>query len=99
MWLVVSFIAALVATLAFLRLKAAGKKYKLDFLALMLWGTFIMVLVDHSIAFLEGGPFIETTTDGLITSASLLGIAMVVSVLLVWAIAVCTPLGARICVD
>jgi hypothetical protein len=96
MWLVITFIAALAATLALLRLKGAGKKYKLDMLALMLWGTFIMVLVDHSIAFLQGGPFIEATTDGLITNSSLLGGIMVAVVLIVWAIAAFTPLGAHI---
>ncbi|MFH1895319.1 MAG: hypothetical protein ABIJ74_01915 [archaeon] len=96
MWLIITFIAALTASIAWMKIK--NKKFKLGFLALMLWGTFIMVLVDHSIAFLgEGSPFIEFSTDGLISNAGLLGIAMLVPVFIVWLAAVFTPLGKKIC--
>lgn len=88
MWLVVSLVAAATASAAFVFLREKRKPFKLGLLALMLWGTFIMVLVDHLIAYLEGGPFIEFTTDGLIPDATLLGIAMVLPILIVWGAAV-----------
>ena len=97
MWLIVALIAALAATAAYALLKER-KKYKLGFLSLMLWGMFLMVLVDRSIAYFEGGQFIEATTDGLVASSALLGIAMLLPVLLIWAIAAFTQLGARICI-
>ncbi len=88
MWLIVTFIAAIAATAMYLESERLGKLYKLDFLALMLWGTFIMVLVDHLIAFMEEGTFIELTTDGLIESSAVLGLAMIVPILIIWMIAV-----------
>lgn len=56
----------------------------------MLIGTFIMVLVDHVIAFIAGEPFIEATTDGLIGSGAILGLLMVLSVFVIWLISVFT---------
>ena len=97
MWLIVSLFAALVATVLFCSLKEQRKKFRLDLLALMLWGMTIMVFVDHSISYLEGEPFIELTTNGLIPNATLLGFAMLVPVLTVWAVAAFTPLGEAIC--
>ncbi len=98
MWLVVSLVAALAASAAYMKLPSQRKQYKLGFLALMLWGTTIMVAVDHAMAFLSGEPFIEFTTDGIISSGVLLGVAMLVPIFLVWTIAVYTPLGKRIAV-
>ena len=84
MWLVVSLAAAVAATLAYSLLKKDRKRLKLGLLSLMLWGTVIMIFVDHLIAFLEGGPFIEVTTGGLIGSGTVLGLAMLVPILAVW---------------
>ncbi len=90
MWLVTTLIAAVAVTAAYFLAK--GKKRKLNLLALMLWGTFIMVLVDHTIAFIsEGGEFIEVTTDGLISSGALLGFVMIVPLIAIWATAVYRP--------
>lgn len=83
MWLVTSLIAAIIVTAIRFR---APKKYKLDFLALMLWGLTIMVLVDHIMGY-QGGPFIETETDGLIKNGTVLGISMLLPVLAIWAVA------------
>ncbi len=95
MWLITTLIAAAAATLAFFLVK--NKKYKLELLALMLWGTFIMILVDHTIAFIsEGGEFIEVTTDGLIPSAAMLGIAMLAPIAAIWAFAVYASSGKAI---
>ena len=72
----------------------AGTHTQLD---KMLWGTFTMVLVDHVLGFLaEGGEFIEFTTDGLISNGTMLGIAMLVPIVIVWAVAAYTPLGKKI---
>ncbi|MFH0818818.1 MAG: hypothetical protein V1898_02375 [Patescibacteria group bacterium] len=83
MWFITTLIAAIIVTLLFYFLK---NKYKLGFLCLMLWGATIMILVDHVLGY-EGGEFFETQTDGLITSGTWLGIAMLVPVILIWLIA------------
>jgi len=91
MLLIVALTSAIIVTAVWWvkqKEKNSGK-YRLDLLALMLWGTFIMILVDHTVGFLNGGgEFLEITTDGLITSGTILGIAMLVPVFLIWIIAV-----------
>jgi len=96
MWLIVSLIAALAASAAYFRMPTKRKELRLGLLSLMLWGTTIMVFIDHLIAFLEGGQFITFTTDGLISSSILLGIAMVAPIFAIWAFAAFTPLGKKI---
>lgn len=91
MWLIVIGIATTIASVIYFLFKDKRKKYKLGFLALMFLGTFIMVLIDHLIAFFETGTFIETTTNGLIKNSVLLGIAMVLAILIIWGIAVVMP--------
>jgi hypothetical protein len=81
MWLVVTLVAALAATSAYYLL---DKRHKLGFLSLMLWGTSIMVLVDHTIAFVAGEGFIEATTDGLISNSILLGLVMIAPIIMIW---------------
>ena len=95
MWLFVSLVAALFASALFFSLKSQRVKYRLDLLALMLWGLTIMIFVDHSISYLGGGPFIEATTTGLITDSVLLGLAMLAPVLLLWAFITFTSLGKK----
>jgi len=80
MWLITTMIAALIATAAWFFTK---KNYRLDLLSLMLWGTSIMIMVDHILGY-EGGAFIELETDGLITNATLLGIFMLIPVFIIW---------------
>jgi len=82
MWLVTTSIAAAGATLGKFVLP---KDYKLDFLALMLWGAAAMILIDHILGY-EGGAFLEKTTDGMIKSSTVLGIAMLVPVFITWGI-------------
>jgi hypothetical protein len=88
MWLIVSLVAAAIASGAFLLLNDYRRKLKLGLLALMLLGAFLMVLTDHLIAFIKGENFIEVTTDGLISSGTMLGIAMILPILAIWAIAI-----------
>lgn len=95
MWLVISLAAALAASAACLLLPSARGKRNLGFLALMLWGLAIMVSVDRAISFMQGGPLLEISTPGLIGNGALLGIAMLVPVLLIWAAATFTPLGRK----
>lgn len=82
MWLVTTVIAAIAVT-AIWYIKP--KVYKLDLLSLMLWGTSIMILVDHVLGY-EGGKFFEVQTDGLITNGTLLGIVMIIPILIIWEI-------------
>ena len=81
MWLATTALAASGATLARV---ALPKRYNLGFLALMLWGATIMILVDHILGY-TGGSFLEKTTDGMIKNSAVLGIVMLVPVLIIWA--------------
>jgi len=82
MWLITTLVAAIGATAAWL---AAPKKYKLGFLCMMLWGASVMILTDHVLGY-EGGEFIEMTTEGMITNGTVLGIAMLIPIFLIWEI-------------
>ena len=80
MWLITTIIAAIAVTAIWY---VKPKIYKLDILGLMLWGTSIMILVDHILGY-EGGEFIELETNGLITNGTLLGIIMLIPILIIW---------------
>jgi len=82
MWLVTTVIAAIAVTAIWY---VKPKIYKLDILSLMLWGTSIMIMVDHLIGY-EGGAFLELETEGLITSGVLLGIVMLIPIFIFWEI-------------
>jgi len=82
MWLVTTSIAAAGVTTAKFVLP---KNLKLGFLALMLWGAAVMILVDHILGY-EGGAFIEKTTDGLIGNSTMLGIVMLIPVFVIWGV-------------
>jgi hypothetical protein len=85
MWLITSLIAAIIATALWkFRPRIAPR---MDILALMLWGLTVMVLVDHIMGY-EGGAFLETETDGLVSSGVLLGLLMLVPVFIIWIIAI-----------
>ncbi|HNU35065.1 MAG TPA: hypothetical protein PKJ15_00565 [Methanomassiliicoccales archaeon] len=80
MWLITTLIAAIAVTMAWI---VASKKYRLNFLALMLWGLSVMILIDHILGY-ESGAFLEMETDGLITSGVVLGIAMLIPIFIIW---------------
>ena len=82
MWLVTTLMAAIIVTAVWYFTK---RDYRLDILSLMLWGTSIMILVDHIYGY-EGGAFLELETEGLITNATLLGIVMLIPIFIVWEI-------------
>ena len=78
MWLIILALAAVTATAAWYI--KDNDTYKLGFLSLLLWGTTLMVFVDHLIGYLtEGGEFLETTLD-----ATILGVVLVTVALIVW---------------
>ena len=80
MWLVILTFAATIVT-AIWYTQAENDKYLLKFLSLILWGTSIMVLVDHTLPFLMegGGEFFEMTTEAMV-----LGSIMLIAALAVW---------------
>ncbi len=84
MWLITSFVAAILVTALW---AYAPKKYKLSFLALMLWGLAVMILVDHVMGYEGSGSFLEMETEGLIENGTVLGIAMLIPVFIIWEIA------------
>lgn len=86
MWLITTSMAAILVTAVW---AIAPKKYKLENLALMLWGLAIMVFVDHALGY-AGGPFIEMQTSGLIENGAVLGIAMLIPVFIIWEIQLVT---------
>ncbi|RLF47822.1 MAG: hypothetical protein DRN29_01570 [Thermoplasmata archaeon] len=82
MWLVMTTLAAVIATAIWYISDEAREIYNIGFLNLILWGTAIMVFVDHVIGYLsEGGEFIETTPDAI-----LLSIIMLIAAILIWEI-------------
>jgi membrane protein YdbS with pleckstrin-like domain len=83
MWLITSLLAAIIITVI---RPYTPKKFKLGFLALMLWGLTIMVFIDHIMGYKDGS-FIEIETDGLIQNGTLLGITMLIPVFFIWVIA------------
>jgi len=82
MWLITTILTAAIITALWY---VFPKIYKLDVLALMLWGTSVMILVDHILGY-EGGSFVEIETDGLITNATALGIIMLIPIFILWGI-------------
>jgi hypothetical protein len=80
MWLITTCVAAIGATAAYIVLQG---KYKLSFLSLMLWGASIMIFADHVLGY-EGGEFIQMTTEGMITNGTVLGIAMLIPIFIIW---------------
>jgi len=80
MWLLTTFIAALIASYLWFNYR---NRYSFDKLSLMLWGATIMILVDHVLGY-NGGAFLESKTGGLITNGTMLGIVMLIPVLFIW---------------
>ncbi len=74
--IILAFAAAIATALWYLN--AENDKYLLKFLSLILWGTTIMVLVDHVLPFIMegGGEFFETTTEAAVLSFVMLIVAL-----------------------
>lgn len=79
MWLVITFIAAILVTALWY---FSESESRLEILGLMLWGASIMMFVDHTLGYLaEGGEFFELSTE-----ATLLGVILVAVAFAVWEI-------------
>ena len=82
MWLVVMTLAAVIVTAIWYVNDRARETYNIGILNLILWGTAIMVFVDHVMGYLaEGGEFIEATLD-----ATLLSVILLITALIMWEI-------------
>ncbi|MGN0098844.1 MAG: hypothetical protein ACI38Y_05935 [Candidatus Methanomethylophilaceae archaeon] len=80
MWLIVSAVAALVATAAWAVVPRG--KYRLGGLSLAFWGLTFMIFVDHVIGwFLEGaeGEFLEVSLE-----AFMLSLCMIIPIFAIW---------------
>ena len=78
MWLIVIAVAAVIST-ALWYTKDLENHYRLNTLSMILWGTTIMVFVDHVMGYiLEGGEFLEISTGAAILSAIMVAAALVI---------------------
>ena len=79
MWLIIFAFAATIAT-AIWYAQAEDDKYLLKYLSLILWGTTIMVLVDHVVPFMMegGGEFFEVSTEATVLSGLMLVVGLAV---------------------
>ncbi len=76
MWFIITFLFAVLATVGWYY---TGRKYRFDFLSLFLWGSALMWLVDHIVAYLSEGEGIEVSLSGTI-----LGVIVVTTALIIW---------------
>ncbi|MCW4046952.1 MAG: hypothetical protein NWE99_05245 [Candidatus Bathyarchaeota archaeon] len=79
MWLIILAFAAIIAT-AIWYTQAENDKYLLKYLSLILWGTTIMVLVDHVVPYLMegGGEFFDVSIEATILSGVMLVVGLAV---------------------
>ncbi len=79
MWLIILAFAATIAT-AIWYTQAENDKYLLKYLSLILWGTTIMVLVDHVVPYLTegGGEFFEVSIEATVLSGIMLLVGLAV---------------------
>ncbi|MEM0492896.1 MAG: hypothetical protein QXS02_02925 [Candidatus Thermoplasmatota archaeon] len=82
MWLITTLSAAVICSVLWI---LTSKKYRLDLLSLMLWGSTIMILVDHILGY-DGEEFVTMETEGVITNSITLGVLMLIPIILVWLI-------------
>jgi len=87
MWLITTTVAALIVSAVYV-VAADPKKFKLHWLAIMLWGASVMILVDHLYGYDWVSPFVEVTTEGLIADGVLLGIVMLIPIFGIWELSV-----------
>ncbi len=81
MWLLTMLFMAVISTLLWY-IWEKGDEYRVDILALVSWGTVIMVFADHLMGYIEEGVFLDTSANAL-----MLGFLLPIFALLLWAIA------------
>ncbi|MCX8198106.1 MAG: hypothetical protein N3F07_02840 [Candidatus Micrarchaeota archaeon] len=95
MWLLVSLFAALSASLAYLLFPNHRRKYKTGFLALMLSGLALMVLVDRAFALASGEPMAPLSAEGIVENSAVLGFLMLAPIFIIWGISVGMSLASQ----
>jgi hypothetical protein len=85
MTLIITLIAAVIATVLRFKNPAFGARNQLGFLALMYWGAALMWCVDWVAELSGGAPFGELITEGVV-SETLLGLSVVALGFIVWVI-------------
>jgi|UniRef100_A0A7J3Z830 hypothetical protein len=78
MWLLVLGYAATITTALWYVSKAKGEDLCLNYLATILWGATVMFFVDAVYSYLSGEEFIEISTEATTLGFSLLLVALVV---------------------
>lgn len=80
MWLIVSVLAAMIVTGAYLFI---SDKYKVSMLAIALWGLSLCIFVDHAMGYMSdpSGGFLEISTETFVLS-----IAMLIPIFAAWEI-------------
>jgi len=81
MWLIILMLSAVISTAIWYISDEARKTYRIGILNLILWGTSLMVLVDHVAAYFEEGEFFDTSPDAMLLSS-----VLIMAALLVWEI-------------
>ena len=84
MWLIMIGIVTIIASFSYFIFKNNRTEYKLDVLTLMYFGTLILVIIDHINTYYTTGVFFQTTTNGFIRNATVLGVVMVMAIFIVW---------------
>ena len=75
MWLIAITFLAVISTILWYFNKNSSH-YKLDTLALISWGTSIMVFADHLMSYIEEGEFFDFSTNAMLLTAILLLFAL-----------------------
>ncbi|MEL9940577.1 MAG: hypothetical protein QW348_05895 [Ignisphaera sp.] len=84
MWLLILAYAAAISTMLWYS-KAENDVYGYKYLAAILWGATIMVFIDHLYSyFSEGGEFMEISVDAAVLGFSMLLIAILIWILIVF---------------
>lgn len=83
MWFIMTMIAAVCTTAAYL-IWPKAKEYRVDLLVLMLWGLTICLFMDHSIGYiLDGGHGLDEYFD-VSVDAIIVGFLMLIPIYSVW---------------
>ena len=86
MTLIITAIAAIVATIIRFTKSEVADRFHLGFLSLMFWGATLMWCVDGFACLAEGEPFVELVDTAAMADDALLGLCVVVLGLVVWGI-------------
>jgi Na+-driven multidrug efflux pump len=78
MWLLVLGYTAVITTVLWYVYRARGEDLCLNYLSIILWGATVMFFIDSLYSYLNGEEFIEISVDAAVLGFSLLLVALVV---------------------